>query len=229
MLPYARRTYGVTVPYARLVNLSLLSLSPALSDWTVPCAVQHQNLVHLWRTNYVAALWYGLKDEQFHYCFLLLHFLLPSFMGTRWVTPQQDGLHPNEQMSVSHSKMTSLPETEFKGGMYPYEREAVYEQHIAVRPGRQGESMKQSGLINKPLCGCMCACLCVCPMCIVPPHVALISAFFCVPPIFYPSQRLVTTEDVSLVENKSIFSDLYSVFRLFCFSLHHCGPKYLIA
>ncbi len=43
----------------------------------------------------------------------------------------------------------------------------------------------------------------ICVMCAAPQHVASISVFCCVPPLFYPSQRLVTIEDVFVVENKS--------------------------
>lgn len=59
---------------------------------------------------------------------------------------------------------------------------------------------KHSRLINQSACVCM--------MCTAPQHVASISVFCCVPPLFYPSQRLVTVEDIFVVENKSGFHRL---------------------
>lgn len=59
---------------------------------------------------------------------------------------------------------------------------------------------KHSRLINQSACVCM--------MCTAPQHVASISVFCCVPPLSYPSQRLVTIEDIFVVENKSGFHRL---------------------
>lgn len=46
-------------------------------------------------------------------------------------------------------------------------------------------------------------------MCATPPHVASISALYSVPPLLYPSQKLVTTEDVFVVQNKSFHIEIY--------------------
>lgn len=59
--------------------------------------------------------------------------------------------------------------------------------------------------------------MCVCVCCVVPQHVASISVLCCVPPLFYPSQRLVTIEDVFMVKNKSVLTGflIQSVFLMF--------------
>lgn len=57
-------------------------------------------------------------------------------------------------------------------------------------------------------------------MCATPPHVASISALYSVPPLLYPSQKLVTTEDVFVVQNKSFHIEIYIGFVPF-FSFHY--------
>lgn len=62
-------------------------------------------------------------------------------------------------------------------------------------------------------------CVCLHVTCAAPPHVALISAFCWVPPLFYPSERLVTTEDVLVVQNKSFLTGSHVEFVLLFFFL----------
>lgn len=65
---------------------------------------------------------------------------------------------------------------------------------------------KKSRLINQSVCARV--------MCATPPHVASISALYSVPPLLYPLQKLVTTEDVFVVQNKSFHIEIYIRFVL---------------
>lgn len=72
---------------------------------------------------------------------------------------------------------------------------------------------KKSRLINQSVCARV--------MCATPPHVASISALYSVPPLLYPLQKLVTTEDVFVVQNKSFHIEIYIRFVLTFFFFHY--------
>lgn len=68
------------------------------------------------------------------------------------------------------------------------------------------EGKEKTFQINQSICVCLCVSV------LAPQHVASISVFCCVPPLFYPSQRLVTIEGDFLVENKSFLTGFHSEF-----------------